>query len=205
MRRPFLSGLSVLAVMAAVACGETLTQPAEPTAQPPAISANKSPPSMSGVVERFFFGGSPPPIYDANTNLFADFGVDIATFCDDGGPGVVSIVNYFDQEALLSFAHAPGQGGLITIRGEGSLYIWEGVVEFEDICTTPWLAAGWVKTVYTENVADAPGPNIADTFHFSARGPVDTATGIKQALMKVSGRVKNGVLEALEFTVQVSN
>ena len=160
---------------------------------------------MSGVVERFFFGGSPPPIYDANTNLFAAFGVDIATFCDDGGPGVVSIVNYFDQEALLSFAHAPGQGGLITIRGEGSLYIWEGVVEFEDICTTPWLAAGWVKAVYTENVADAPGPNIADTFHFSARGPVDTATGIKQALMKVSGRVKNGVLEALEFTVQVSN
>ncbi len=53
MRKPFLSALSVLAVAAAIACGESLTEPAEPTTQPPAISANGSRPASSGVVDRF--------------------------------------------------------------------------------------------------------------------------------------------------------
>lgn len=203
MRRPFLPSLSILAVAAAIACGESLTEPGEPLIQPPGISANASPPSISGIVERFFFGGIPPAIYDADTNLTAVFGMDVAAFCLAGGPENADPFDYADQEALLSLVHAPGQGGLITIRGEGSIYIWDGFVEFADSCTQP-LGAGWGKTVYTENVADAPGPNAADTFHFSARGPVTTATGTQRALLKVKGLVKDGALKALEFTVRVT-
>ena len=203
MRRPFLTCLSVLIAVAAVGCGDSLTEPVDRPSQPPAISADVGPPSMSGVVERFFFGGIPPAIYDADTNLTAVFGMDVAAFCLAGGPGNANPFEYADQEALLSLVHAPGQGGLITIRGEGSIYIWDGFVEFADSCTQP-LGAGWGKTVYTENVADAPGPNAADTFQFSARGPVTTATGTQRALLKVKGLVKDGALKALEFTVRMT-
>jgi len=207
MRKPFLSALSVLAVAAAIACGESLTEPAEPTTQPPAISANRSPPASSGVVDRFPLGGFPPPAYDPETNLEALFGVDIAAFCSDGGPGVVSLGDYADQEALGSLVHAPGQGGLITIRGKGSLYIWVGTVPFAQLCTRQPLGAGWAKTVYTENATSPQdaGPNAADTFHFKAQGPVTTADGIKHALVKVKGLVKNGELKGIDFTVRVSN
>ena len=76
-----------------------------------------------------------------------------------------------------------------------------------DACATPPLGAGWAKNTYTENATSPQnaGPNIANTFHFSARGPVDTADGTKQALTKVSGMVKNGVLQALDFTIKLSN
>ncbi|MEJ2339416.1 MAG: hypothetical protein P8Y15_11095 [Gemmatimonadales bacterium] len=206
MRRPFLT-VSVLAVVAAAACGDSLTEPAESIAQPPAISADVGPPDMSGAVERFFGLGSPPPIYDADTNLSAMGGIDVASFCLAGGPGVANPADYFEGGGNLSFVHAPGQGGLITIRGEGPLYVWYGVVAFDEVCTAQLLGEGWAKTTYTENATSPQdaGPNIADTFLFSGRGPVTTADGIKQALMKVSGRVKNGVLEALDFTVEVSN
>lgn len=208
MRRWFLTTLSVLAVLAVTACGETLTEPAEPTLQPPPISADHTP-SMSGVVERFFAvgGGGPPPIYDSDTNLSSSFGFDVAGFCGAGGPGV-DPVPYFDAVSHISLVHAPGQGGLIRIVGEGSLYIWEGVVAtLADACATPPLGAGWAKNTYTENATSPQnaGPNIANTFHFSARGPVDTADGTKQALTKVSGMVKNGVLQALDFTIKLSN
>ncbi len=206
MRRPFLPILSILAVAAFAACGDTLTEPAAAPTQPPAISADASSPASSGVVDRFPFGGFPPPAYDPETNLEALFGVDIAAFCADGGPGVVSLGDYADQEALGSLVHAPGQGGLITIRGKGSLYIWVGRVPFAELCMRQPLGAGWAKTVYTENAIgpQESGPNSADTFHFKAQGPVTTATGIKQALVKVKGLVKDGELKALEFTVRMT-
>jgi hypothetical protein len=163
---------------------------------------------MSGVVERFFAVGSPPPIYDPETNLSSSFGLDVSAYCLDGGPGVANPADYLDAASDISLVHAPGQGGLITIRGEGSLYIWEGLVQtLADACSTPPLGAGWAKSTYTENATSPQdaGPNVANTFHFSARGRVTTADGIKRALTKVSGRVKDGVLEALDFTVQVSN
>ena len=121
--------------------------------------------------------------------------------------GIADPADYFQGGGNLSFVHAPGQGGLITIRGEGPLYIWQGVVGFGEICTAQLVGAGWAKNTYTENATSPQdaGPNIADTFHFSARGWVTTADGIEQALLKVSGRVKNGVLEALDFTVRLSN
>jgi hypothetical protein len=163
---------------------------------------------MSGVVERFFAVGFPPPIYDPDTNLSSSFGLNVTAFCLAGGPGVANLADYFDAASHISLVHAPGQGGLITIRGEGSLYIWEGLVEtLADACSTPPLGAGRAKSTYTENATSPQdaGPNIANTFHFSARGPVSTADGIKRALTKVSGRVKNGILEALDFTITVSN
>ena len=213
MRRSFLSALSVLAVVAAAACGDSLTEPAEsiaiPLAIPPAISADVGPPPTSGLVQRILLGdgGAPPPaIYDADTNLSSMIGFNVDAFCLAGGPGVANPADYFEGDGLLSFVHAAGQGGLITIRGESWLYIWNGPYAFEDTCSE-LIGGGWAKNVYTENATSPQdaGPNIADTFHFSASGPVATADGIKQALSKVSGRVKDGVLEQLEFTVRVSN
>ena len=209
MRRLLFSTLSVLAVLAAAACGDSLTEPAEPEVQPPPISADHTP-SMSGVVERFFAvgGGGPPPIYDSDTNLSSSFGFDVAGFCGAGGPGVADPIPYFDAVSHISLVHAPGQGGLIRIRGEGSLYIWEGVVAtLVDACATPPLGSGWAKNTYTENATSPQnaGPNIANTFHFSATGAVVTADGIKQAVTKVAGLVKNGMLQALDFTIKLSN
>jgi hypothetical protein len=205
MRRPFLSALSVLSLVAAGACDGTLTEPAESVTQPPAFSVYEGPPTTSGVVQRILLGdgGAPPPAtYDPDTNLSSMIGFNVDAFCQAGGPGVADPADYFEGEGLLSMVNAPGQGGLFTIRGESWLYIWNGPYVFEDTCTQ-LIGGGWVKNIYTEN--SGGGPNIADTFHFSARGPVTTADGIKQALGKVSGRVKNGVLEQLEFTVRVSN
>ena len=209
MRRLLFSTLSVLAVLAAAACGDSPTQPAESVLQPPAISADERPPSMSGIVQRIVLGdgGAPPPaLYDPNTNLSAMVGFNVEAFCQAGGPGVANPADYFEGDGLLSFVHAPGQGGLITIRGEGWLHFWNGPYVFANTCTH-LIGGGPGKSTYAENATSPQnaGPNIANTFHFSARGAVQTADGTKQGLMKIWGRVKDGILQQLEIQVQLSN